>query len=307
MPTHPPTPLPAFLTSLLPYRRAVHVLQSGADAGRRIHFIDQGDPAARPVVMLHGNPTWSFLWRQVIARLPEFRCVAPDLLGLGLSDRLPRIADHTVDRHGAAMAEVVEALDLRGVILVGQDWGGPIAAQVGARLPERIAGLVLANTAVTVPTHPRGTLFHRFARIPGVSDLVFRGFGFPQNLLSSIQGDKRSIRGKVARAYQWPLRTWRDRVAPLALARMVPDGPEHPSMPALRRGAEWVLSFRGPTALVWGMRDPILGKALRHLERALPGAPVTRTAAGHFLQEEVPEELAAAVQDVARRISAGPE
>ncbi|MEA2601824.1 MAG: cis-3-alkyl-4-acyloxetan-2-one decarboxylase [Acidobacteriota bacterium] len=295
-------PLPGFLAPLLPFRRAVHILQSGPDAGRRIHLIDEGDPAGRPVLMLHGNPTWSFLWRQVIALLPGFRCVAPDLLGLGLSDRLPRIADHTVDRHGAAMAEVVEALDLRGVILVGQDWGGPIAAQVGARMPERIAGLVLANTAVTLPTHPKGTLFHRFARVPGVSDLVFRGLGFPQNVLGAIQGDKRSIRGAVSRAYRWPLRTWRDRVAPLALARMVPDGPDHPSMPALRRGEEWVVSFRGPAALVWGMRDPILGKALRHLERALPDAPVTRTAAGHFLQEEVPSELAGAVADAAQRI-----
>ncbi len=252
--------------------------------------------------MLHGNPTWSFLWRKVIALLPGFRCVAPDLLGLGFSDRLPRLADHTVDRHGAAIAEVVEALDLQGVILVGQDWGGPIAAQVGARMPERIAGLVLGNTAVTVPAHPRGTLFHRFARVPGVSDLVFRGLGFPQNVLWAIQGDKGSIRGVVARAYRWPLRTWRDRIAPLALARMVPSSPDHPSIPALRRGAEWIVSFRGPAALVWGMRDPILGKALRHLERALPEAPVTRTAAGHFLQEEVPSELAKAVSDVAKRI-----
>jgi pimeloyl-ACP methyl ester carboxylesterase len=169
-------------------------------------------------------------------------------------------------------------------------------------MPERIAGLVLANTAVTLPGKPKGTLFHRFARLPGVSDFVFRGFGFPQNVLWAIQGDKKSIRGEVARAYQWPLRTWRDRVAPLALARMVPDGPDHPSMPALRRGEEWAVSFRGPAALVWGMRDPILGKALRHLERALPNAPVNRTAAGHFLQEEVPAELAAAISSVAKGI-----
>ncbi|HEX4963838.1 MAG TPA: alpha/beta fold hydrolase [Thermoanaerobaculia bacterium] len=299
----PPPPLPDFIDPLLPFRRSVHVLQSGPDAGRRIHFVDQGDPAARPVLLVHGNPTWSFLWRKVIALLPGFRCVAPDLLGLGFSGRLPRLADHTVERHGTAMAELVEALDLREVILVGQDWGGPIAAQVGARLPERIAGVVFANTAVTVPSHPRGTLFHRFSRIPGLSDLVFRGFGFPQIALGAVQGDKRSIRGEVARAYRWPLRTWRDRIAPLALARMVPDGPDHPSMPALRRGEAWVLSFQGPTALVWGMRDPILGKALRHLERALPHALVIRTAAGHFLQEEVPRELAETVEDVARRAS----
>ena len=304
MPFLSPPSLPDFLQPLLPVHRAAYVLQSGPDAGRRIHFIDQGDPSARPVLLLHGNPTWSFLWRQVIALLPGFRCVAPDLLGLGLSDRLPQIADHTVERHGAAMAELVEALDLRGIILAGQDWGGPIAAQVGARMPERIAGLVLANTAVTLPHRPRGTLFHKFARVPVVSDLVFRGCGFPQNVLWTVQGDRRSIRGEVARAYRWPLRSWRDRVAPLALARMVPSGPDHPSMPALRRGEVWIDSFSGPVALVWGLRDPILGRALRHLERTFPQAPVTRTAAGHFLQEEVPDALSAAVEDVGRRAGA---
>ncbi|HKI01947.1 MAG TPA: alpha/beta fold hydrolase [Thermoanaerobaculia bacterium] len=295
----PPPPLPGFLEPLLPFRRAAYALQSGPDAGRRIHFIDQGEPAARPVLMLHGNPTWSFLWRKVIALLPGYRCVAPDLLGLGFSDRLPRMADHSVERHGAAIAELVEALDLRGVILVAQDWGGPIAAQVGARLPERIAGLVLANTAVIIPKHPRGTWFHKFARVPGVSDLVFRGLGFPQNVLGRVQGDRRSIRGEVARAYRWPLRTWRDRLAPLALARMVPDGPDHVSMPALRRGEAWVRSFTGPVSLVWGMADPIMGPALRRHERELPRAAVTRTGAGHFLQEEVPAELASAVAGMA--------
>jgi pimeloyl-ACP methyl ester carboxylesterase len=304
MPLFPPPPLPAFLAPLLPFKRATYVLQSGSDAGRRLHLIDHGDRAARPILMLHGNPTWSFLWRKVIALLRGFRCVAPDLLGLGLSDQLPRLEDHSVERHGAAMAELVETLDLRGIILVGQDWGGPIAAQIGARLPERIAGVVLANTAVTVPDHPRGTLFHRFARVPVVSDLVFRGFGFPQNVLWAIQGDRRSICGEVARAYRWPLRTWRDRVAPLALARMVPDGPNHASMAALRRGEAWLRSFAGPIAFVWGMHDPILGRGVRHLERAFPEAPVTRTSAGHFLQEEVPEELASAVEDVARRAAA---
>lgn len=114
--------------------------------------------------MLHGNPTWSFLWRKVIALLPGFRCVAPDLLGLGFSDRLPSMKDHSLDRHGAAIAELVEALDLRGIILVAQDWGGPIAAQVGARLPERIAGLVLSNTAVILPSHPRE---HGSTSLPG--------------------------------------------------------------------------------------------------------------------------------------------
>ncbi len=299
MPFAAPPPLPEWLARQLPFRRAAYQLQEGPDAGRHLHFVDQGDPAARPVLLLHGNPTWSFLWRQVIAQLPGCRCVAPDLLGLGLSSRLPRLSDHTLERHGSAIAKLISALDLRGAVLVLQDWGGPIGAFAGALLPERFAGLVLCNTTVALPEKIRGTAFHRFARRPVLSDFAFRVLGFPQNVLHRAQGDRSSIRGEVARAYRWPLRRWSDRVAPLALARMVPDGPDHPTVPALRRAEAWATSFQGPVALVWGLRDPILGRALARHERAFPGAPVTRTEAGHFLQEEVPAEIARAIEGVA--------
>lgn len=305
--------LPEWLEAELPGERRAYRLGAGADAGSLLHFVDQPAPeptaetaaAPPPVLLLHGNPTWSFLWRQVIRRLPDHRCVAPDLLGLGLSDKPRRIADHTVERHAAAIAELVSALALHELVLVGQDWGGPIAARVGSLLSERIAGLVLANTAVILPDRLRGTAFHRFARRPLVSDVAFRLLGFPQRALHKVQGDPGSIRGEVARAYRWPLRRIRDRVAPLALARMVPDGPDHPSVPALSRGEEWVRGFDGPVALVWGTRDPILGRALGRHEEALPRASVTRTEAGHFLQEEVPGELAAAVREVAARAANG--
>ncbi len=294
--------LPLFIAAQFPHHRHTCALKQGADAGRHLHYVDQGLAKERPVLLLHGNPTWSFLWRKVIAELAGLRAVAPDLLGLGLSDRLPRLADHSVDRHADTVAELADTLDLEGLILVGQDWGGPIAAAVGCRLGERVAGLVLANTAVALPRIPRGTAFHRFARLPIVSDLVFRGLGFPQIALHLTQGDRRSIRGDVARAYRWPLRRWSDRVAPLALARMVPDGPDHPSMPALRRGEAWARTFEGPVSLVWGTRDPILGRALKRHEQAFPQAAVRRTDAGHFLQEEVPEILAEAIRGVATRI-----
>ncbi len=296
--------LPDFIASRFPFRRRTWHLEESADAGRTVHFVDQGEVGERPVLMIHGNPTWSFLWRRVIAELDGLRAIAPDLLGLGLSDRLPRLADHSVDRHADAVAELVEGLDLEGLIVVGQDWGGPIGGAVAARLPERIAGLVLANTSVLLPRRLGGALFHRFARLPILSDLVFRGLGFPQNVLHRIQGDRRSIRGEVARAYRWPLRRWSDRVAPLALARMVPDRLEHPSVPALRRVESWATSFTGPIALVWGMRDPILGRFLSRHERAFPSATVRRTEAGHFLQEEVPDHLAAAIREVAQRTAA---
>jgi len=302
MPFAPAPPLPDFLASELPLHRRGYRLEQGPDAGKLVHFIDHGPERARPALFVHGNPAWSFLWRKVIAGLPELRCIAPDLLGLGFSDRLPRLEDHSIERHAAALVELVTTLDLRDFILVGQDWGGPIGTLAAARMPERVAGIVLGNTSVLVPAHPRGTWFHRFARMPVVSDIAFRGLGFPQNTLATVQGDRGSIRGVVARAYTYPLRGFSDRIAPLALARMVPDRPDHPSIPALREIEAFIRGFRGPVALVWGERDPILGKALARHQRALPRATVTVTQAGHFIQEEVPDEIAAAVEEVVERI-----
>lgn len=301
VPFEPAPSLPRWLADQLPVGRNAYVLERGRHVGRTMHFIDEGPRDAPTVIMVHGNPTWSFLWRKVIAALPGFRCIAPDLLGFGCSSPLRSAVDHTVETHAAALVELVEALDPGPFILVGQDWGGPLAVQIGAAMPERVRGLVLGNTSVLVPERPLGTAFHKFARTPVVSDLVFRGLGFPQNALWSVQGDRQSIRGAVSRAYRWPLRKLADRIGPLALARMVPDGPEHASVPALRRGAAWATGFEGPTALVWGTEDPVLGRALGRHERAFPNAPVTVTQAGHFLQEEVPQPIADAIADVHAR------
>jgi haloalkane dehalogenase len=143
--------------------------------------------------------------------------------------------------------------------------------------------------------------FHRFANLPVVSELAFRLLGFPQNALHLAQADRRSISGDIARAYRWPLRRLADRTAPLAFARMVPLRPDHPSMAPLRRALGVATAFAGPAAIVWGERDPVLGRALRGVAEALPGATVTRVSAGHYPQEETPGPIADAVLDVARR------
>ena len=299
----PAPALPRFLRDALPYSRKLFVPPSGQDRGREMHLIDHGPANARVTVWLqHGNPTWSFLWRKVLARLPtdELRIIVPDLYGLGLSSKHLGVAEHQVDRHLDALEGLFAKLGLDRVIWVGQDWGGPMVAGLAARHPSSAAGLLLMNTSVRVPRRPRGTAFHRFARLPVVSDLAFRGLGFPQRDLSRAQGDPASMRGLARRAYRWPLRSLRGNAAPLGMARMVPDGPDHPSVPALRPGTEWVQGYGGPIELVWGTRDPILGRAIEAHESMLPSARVTRCEAGHFLQEEVPDLIAEAILRLAK-------
>lgn len=292
--------LPPFIADLFPFARKNYVLQNGIHAGKVIHFVDHGPPDGPAVVLFHGNPTWSFLWRKVIQALDGtgFRVLAPDLLGLGLSSKLKTIGEHTLDGHAEAMTEWLSALNVNQVIMSAQDWGGPIAAGVGARLPKQIAGFVISNTSILVPRRVKSTAFHKFSRMPIVSDLVFRGLSFPQRDLSKAQGDPASIQGDVSRAYRWPLAAYGDRIAPLAMARMVPASLDHPTVEALKRGQEWATSFKGPMRLVWGMRDPILGGAFKRHALTFPDATPLQTSAGHFLQEEVPQELADAIRSI---------
>lgn len=303
-----PPRLPRWLEAMFPDGMRRRTIDVGD--GLRMHVAEWGPEDARPVLMVHGNPSWCFLYRKVVADLlrtpgegaPALRLVVPDLVGLGCSDKPRDASMHTLENHGRWLGAVIDALALRDLVWVGQDWGGPIGLHALASRLGRVSGMVILNT---VPGPPRegfvATPFHRFSRMPVISDVVFRGLGFPQNAMFTAQGDKTSIVGRAALGYWWPLRHVRDRVAPLALARMVPDSMHHASIAPLRTCQEAVTSFRGPIAIVWGDRDPVLGSVIGHLKRLLPHAIVTRTSAGHFLQEEVPGPIADAVRDVVAR------
>ncbi len=278
-----------------------------ASDGERVHALVWGPDSGRTVVLVHGNPTWSFLWRKVVAAIrarpggDQLRLVAPDLVGLGLSSR-PRAEAHTLAHHGAWIGAAIDRLAPGPLVLVGQDWGGAIGLSAMVDRTSRLRGMVMGNTTVGPPAKTfKPKLFHRLSQMPVVSDVLFRGLGFPLGLLHLSQGDRGSIRGDVARAYRWPLRRFRDRAAPLALARMVPDSQQHPSVPELAKCERVFAETRVPVALVWGMKDPILGRVVNHLARLRPDATVTKTGAGHFLQEEVPAELADAILDVVAR------
>jgi pimeloyl-ACP methyl ester carboxylesterase len=287
-------PLPDWLAKEFPLRRRMF-------RGCRwaMHFVDQGEGPV--VLMQHGNPTWSFLWRKVIRLLAEekVRVIAPDLIGLGLSDKPREVSLHSLRFHALNVDRLVRALDLRDVVIVGQDWGGPILGLMAARHPDRVAGAVFANTGLSAPRKKRPlSLFHLLSHLPLASTLLFKGANFPLRMLHRVQGDPASIGPLERQAYGWPLRAWRDRTAPLALARLVPTGPSHPTSHDLRKISAWAEAFTGPVRLVWGMKDPILGRALKNMQGLFPGAAVTETQAGHFLQEEVPEALAEAIRAV---------
>jgi len=294
--------LPAFIDALLPAGARHATL---AADGEQMHVMEWGPRDGRAIVLVHGNPTWGFLWRKVVAavtaREPSLRLIVPDLVGLGLSSR-PAASAHTLGNHGRWLGAVIDQLAPGPLVLVAQDWGGPVGMRAMADRKARLRGLVLGNTAVGPPAATfKPTLFHRLAHTPVVGDVLFRVLGFPLGVLHTTQGDKSSIHGDVARAYRWPLRSIKSRVAPLALARMVPDSLSHPTVPELAVCEELYRTAKVPVALVWGVRDPILGRVIGHAERLRPDASVVRTQAGHFLQEEVPDELATAIVDVAAR------
>jgi cis-3-alkyl-4-acyloxetan-2-one decarboxylase len=299
--------LPRWLRAMFPEGMRRRMVDLGD--GQHMHVAEWGSASALPVVLVHGNPSWGLIYRKVVAELlargAKLRLVVPDLVGLGLSSKPRQLGVHTLAQHGAWLGRFLDEMRLDRMIAAVQDWGAPIAFSALAQRLDRLAGLVIMNTAFSPPRPDfRPTAFHRFSQLPLVSDLVFRLGGFPQNVMAFAQGDRSSILGKAMLGYVWPLRRVADRIAPLALARMVPDSQEHASVAEMRRGEAAVRAFTGPIAIVWGERDPILGRVISHLERLLPHAEVTRTQAGHFLQEEVPAPIADAIISVAARAEA---
>jgi haloalkane dehalogenase len=290
----PPPDLPDWLSEQLPFDR--YRVEVGD--GLQMHVMEQGE--GRPVVLFHGNPTWGYLYRRVAAELvgEPIRLIMPDMVGLGFSDRPPMTSDHSLENHSRWMSALVARLELDNAVAVVQDWGGAVGLLAMKNNPGLMSGLVVLNTQLGPPKPGfTPTTFHRIlSSRPG-------RFVPWQNYLRFAQGDRRSIEGVVQKSYSYPLRrTQGGSDAAAALIRMVPDSLDHPSVPLLKDLETFVATISQPSAIVWGQKDPVLGKILRRISRQLPDAAVTATDAGHFLQEEVPMEIAAAIQSVVSRI-----
>ena len=169
--------------------------------------------------------------------------------------------------------------------------------------PELLKGAVLLNTGFGGPTKPVNlSLPHAVVKNPVLGELLLEVFFPIFDGMHRLQGDPEQFSADVANLYGQPVVGSGNAKAPLAMMRMVPDGPDHPSTPAMRKIANYVQGLQIPAEIVWGMRDPILALGLSPMKRFFPEAPVTETQGGHFLQEEVPAEIAAALLRVVDRV-----
>lgn len=275
------------------------------EPGIKIHVLEIG--TGHPVYLQHGNPTSGFLYRKVAAELPkdQVRLIMPTMVGLGFSSKVA-VSAHTLDNHLRWMNSVLDTLDLKDIVYVGQDWGGPVGMGALARSPDRLAGVVALNTGFRAPEAAFDlSRVHALAKTPLVGELMLEVFVSVFDRLGEVQGDPASIPPDIAELYGRPVMESGNAKAPLALMRMVADGPDHPSSPALREIEAYVAGLDVPAEIVWGMNDPIIGQGLDVMRGQFPNAPVLETGAGHFLQEEVPEEIAAAIMRVVAQVQAG--
>jgi haloalkane dehalogenase len=263
--------------------------------GLRLAYVEAGPPDAEPVLLLHGEPSWSFLYRKVIPVLAEagLRAIAPDLVGFGRSDKPAEVADHSYARHVEWIrAFAFDALGLRGVTLVGQDWGGLIGLRLVAEHPGRFARVVAANTGLPTGDQPMPDVWLRFREVVRTAPALS-----VSRLVQS--GCQTILPPEVLAAYEAPFPGPAYAAAVRAMPELVPAAPDNPASPANRAAWQRLAAWDKPFLVAFSDRDPITGPMAPALMRTVPGAagrdhPVL-AGAGHFLQEDAGEELGAVI------------
>ena len=268
-------------------------------ADGRMHFVDEGPRDGKPVVMMHGNPTWGYLYRNFIGPVTEagYRAIVPDHLGFGRSDKPDQPELYTIRRHSERLEALLESLDLHDATVIGQDWGGPTSLYWATRHPDRVRSLFILNTFAHRP--PRDVelpLPLRLFQTKGVGELMVKGLNlFVRGFLfraGIVHRDR--LTADVKRAYLAPHPTYASRTAVLAFPREIPDGPTG-AVSDLNAEIEAGLEahFRTkPVRVMWAMKDiaftpEMLGELWL---RTFPDADVTRIqSAGHYLQEDAHE------------------
>lgn len=261
-------------------------------AGGRMSFLDEGPRDDHAVLMLHGNPTWSFYFRHVVRVLSATRrCVVPDHIGMGLSAK-PQDYDYSLARRIDDVVALVKSLGLKRVDLIVHDWGGAIGFGLPARHPELIGRLTVLNTAAFASANiPRRIAL---CRAPVLGPLVIRGFNGFAGPAVTMAMSRRALSAGERAGYLWPYRSWADRVAVNAFVQDIPMSPRHRTWATLQEVERGLPALRDREALiVWGCRDFCFDDTfLERWRRELPAARVHRIAdAGHYVLDDARDEV----------------
>ena len=276
------------------------------------HVLDNGQPATRGTLLcVHGNPTWSYLWRRLVAGAPPgWRVLAPDQLGMGWSERLD--SPRTLAQRVSDLDRLTTELRLEGpVVVVAHDWGGPISLGWALRNPDLLRGLVLFNTAVSQPPGSAGPALIRLARMRGVRDLAC--VRSPTFVRSATALSRPPLARAVRDAFAAPYSTAARRAAVGDFVADIPFETDHPSRSTLDGIAHDLPKLDVPTLLLWGPRDPVFGQDhLDDLRARIPQAQLHRyERASHLVPEDAPEYVDAVgawladLDDEARRDATG--
>ena len=272
-----------------PFAAHYVTVPGGDGADLRIGYVDEGPRDAAPVLLMHGEPSWSYLYRKIIPRLSgEHRVLAPDLVGFGRSDKPADKADYSYERHVAWMSAWLLALDLKDITLFCQDWGGLIGLRLVAAFPERFARVVVGNTGLPTGagmTDGFKTWLEMSQSIPV----------FPAGMIVNM-GTQRELSAEEIAAYDAPYPDESYKVAARIFPTFVPVTPEHASV-AENKAAWTVLeAFDKPFLTAFSDKDPVTGGGEAVFQARVPGAKgrkhATIEGGGHFLQEDCPEQIA---------------
>ncbi len=257
--------------------------------GHAYHYIDEG--AGDPLVMLHGNPTWSFYYRALIAEFrKEHRVVAPDHMGCGLSDK-PQDYPYTLEQHIANLTALLDSLKLERITLFVHDWGGPIGMGFASRHPDRVKRFVIFNTAAFPSS--RIPLRINLCRLPVFGPLAVRGLNAFAGL-APLMASAKGMTPAVKAAYLAPYDNWGNRIAILRFVQDIPMGPEHPTFTVVENiGRELSTLKDRPMLIVWGAQDwCFTTDFLEEWRKRFPRAEVKLvTDAGHYVVEDAHDRI----------------
>lgn len=258
--------------------------------GLRMHYLDEGPPEAAPILLMHGEPTWCYLYRHMIPPLRDagHRVLAPDLIGFGRSDKPTARDDYTYQSHVDWMSDWLIRLDLSGITLFCQDWGGLIGLRLLADMPDRFARLIVANTALPTGDQPMNAAFHAWRAYSQEVEMFNAGRIVHGGTTTKLTEDE------VA-AYNAPFPDASYQAGARQFPMLVPDSPDDPAAQPNRAAWQVLRNLDIPTLTLFGADDRIMSGIDRVFQKHMPGAQghphTVLPNAGHFLQEDVADDL----------------